>query len=404
MSFFDPSKLEHLQTQAQAKPRPLVLVVDDEVANRRVMAGLLQSRYEVLEAADGVEALKLIESLADPRSLACIVSDQRMPHLTGVELFQRLRITLPDTPRIIVTGFVDVAVIVEAINQAQLYKFIIKPFDPHEFQLTVQRAVEAYELRVQLEAHRLELEDKVRERTEALMAANRRLEEISLTDPLTGLKNRRYLLNHIDKEVALCLRRHEDWEASQSAPCPADADILFFLVDIDHFKQINDTWGHAAGDRVLIQMRERLSEVFRESDCLVRWGGEEFLAVARATGRSDAPRIAERLRNAIAQRPFQLDENSSVTITCSIGFAAFPFVPTQPHLLTWEQTIQMADRALYLAKENGRNAWFGTLNNTRACHTQADVAQWLKFPLAAVARGELCIVSNQGHEIAPVTE
>jgi len=134
---------------------------------------------------------------------------------------------------------------------------------------------------------------------------------------------------------------------------------VFFLVDIDHFKAVNDELGHAAGDRVLEQMRERLEQVFRSSDYVLRWGGEEFLAVTRGSPREDAPEIAERLRAAIAARPFVLDEGRLLPKTASIGFAAFPFFAKAPRALTWMQVVELADQALYLAKKGGRNTWFG---------------------------------------------
>ena len=99
------------------------------------------------------------------------------------------------------------------------------------------------------------------------------------------------------------------------------------MVDLDHFKDVNDRHGHAAGDAVLVQMQERLREVFRESDYLVRWGGEEFLVLARATRRDEARVVAERIRRAVADREFLLPDGERLRKTCSIGFACFPFVP-----------------------------------------------------------------------------
>jgi diguanylate cyclase (GGDEF)-like protein len=189
------------------------------------------------------------------------------------------------------------------------------------------------------------LEQLVEERTSELAQANAALEKMTVTDPLTGLRNRRFLAQRIDAEVALALRQR--------------TDIVFFLVDIDHFKAVNDELGHAAGDRVLSQIRERLEDVFRASDYVLRWGGEEFLAVTRSGNRGDAPEIAERLRCAIAGRPFVLDGGQLLSKTASIGFAAFPFSPSERQALTWEQVVEVADQALYRAKHSGRNTWVG---------------------------------------------
>ena len=185
----------------------------------------------------------------------------------------------------------------------------------------------------------------------ALSTANKALMEASLTDPLTGLRNRRFMTEHIEAEVALALRSR--------------VSLLFFLIDIDLFKAVNDEFGHGAGDAVLAQMRERLQNVFRASDFLLRWGGEEFLAVARGSLRDDAPDIAERLRAAVADRPFAIGEGITLRKTVSIGFAAYPFAPWDPQALGWVQVVELADYALYLAKDAGRNTWFGLTANER---------------------------------------
>jgi len=205
-------------------------------------------------------------------------------------------------------------------------------------------------LRLRVQRNERELRSIVRDRTRALSEANAKLQEMSVTDPLTGLRNRRFLAQHLEFEVAAALRRTGD---------VPDADLLFFLIDLDHFKAVNDTYGHDAGDLVLMQMRDRLQEVFRESDFLVRWGGEEFLTVARSSYRGDACDIAERVRAAVSDRPFALERGQLIHTGCSIGFAAFPFVPFAPRALSWMQVVALADRALYLAKERGRNTWVG---------------------------------------------
>jgi len=200
-----------------------------------------------------------------------------------------------------------------------------------------------------------ELEEKVRERTARLEEASRALEEASLTDPLTGLRNRRFLAQNIESETALALRRYG---AGAAAPLPG-ADLVFALVDLDHFKQVNDVHGHDAGDAVLVQMRDRLRQVVRDSDYLVRWGGEEFLVVARASARGDAEDLASRLRAAVADTPFALPDATALPRTCSVGFACFPFLVGQPGAVSWQEVVNLADLALYGAKRAGRNGWVG---------------------------------------------
>lgn len=210
----------------------------------------------------------------------------------------------------------------------------------------------------QLSATLSNLQDAVGRKLETELAC-RQFKEASLTDPLTGLRNRRFLQEHIDSDVHLCLRRYEQWLRQPSAPKPFEADLLFFLIDIDHFKQVNDAYSHAAGDMVLVQMRERLQEVTRDYDYLVRWGGEEFLIVARQTDRKNAELIAERIRVAVAGRPFELPNGIQLVKTCSVGFACFPYFPERPRMHSWADVMELADRELYKAKSSGRNAWSG---------------------------------------------
>lgn len=224
----------------------------------------------------------------------------------------------------------------------------------------------------QLSHRQAELERRVQQRTEELEAVSatlreksRELEDSALTDPLTGLRNRRFATERLDDDMHLMLRRYEEAHRHGLAP-PDDADLCLFLIDIDHFKQVNDQHGHAAGDAVLVQMRERLLQVFREADYLVRWGGEEFLVVARGTARAAAPVLAERARQAVEGMPFRLTDDDRAARTmarsCSIGFACLPLRPSQPRAVGWTGALNLADAALYAAKREGRNRWVGVLD------------------------------------------
>ncbi|WP_241093370.1 ligand-binding sensor domain-containing diguanylate cyclase [Xanthomonas sp.] len=195
------------------------------------------------------------------------------------------------------------------------------------------------------------LERLVHERTEALQAANQRLQEASFTDELTQLRNRRYLSLHIPSDIALYRRMAANDQDTLAA------GMVFALIDVDHFKAINDSGGHHTGDAVLQQMARLLVSLTRESDYVVRWGGEEFLLVLRSAPRENLGVAAERLCRAIAAHPFEFDHGRIGQVTCSIGLAEFPFVHDPDHKLGWEQLLILADRALYQAKANGRNGW-----------------------------------------------
>ncbi|MDM4766901.1 ligand-binding sensor domain-containing diguanylate cyclase [Pelomonas sp. SE-A7] len=244
------------------------------------------------------------------------------------------------------------------------------------------------------------LQDMVRNRTAeletlsaTLQVKSAALEESSLTDPLTGLRNRRFLTQHIESDVSLTLRRYEDVAHGHSPP--QDGDLIFFLVDIDHFKSVNDEYGHAGGDAVLVQMRERLQPVFREADYLVRWGGEEFLIVARAASREHAMELAERARAMVSDTPFKLPGGALISRSCSVGFAVFPLSKSRPRAVDWAGVVTLADGALYAAKRAGRNRWVGVLGIDEALQVaemqrraRASASDWLEDPAIKVVRSQ----------------
>lgn len=203
------------------------------------------------------------------------------------------------------------------------------------------------------EAH---LQEAVEMRTKELQRVNHALEEASMVDPLTGLRNRRYAEICLREDVAHVLRKRH--------PSQGDGpqeDLVFFVLDLDHFKSVNDTHGHAAGDDVLRKVGDLLRRVGRASDLSVRWGGEEFLLVARHTLRAHAPSIAENLLQAFRDAPIPIAGGKSLRLTCSIGFCPFPVVADSPEGLTFEQAIILADHCMYAAKRSGRNGWVGIL-------------------------------------------
>src|SRR5690348_13575550 len=136
------------------------------------------------------------------------------------------------------------------------------------------------------------------------------------------------------------------------------------MVDLDHFKEVNDTYGHAAGDLVLQQVATILQEATRDTDTVVRWGGEEFLVVARNAARKDAVVLVERIRSRVEAHAFDLGDGSTIRRTCSIGFALMPFLCADPDYMSWEEVVDVADHCLYVAKRSGRDAWVGVLPQT----------------------------------------
>lgn len=197
-----------------------------------------------------------------------------------------------------------------------------------------------------------------------LRRTNLVLQEASLTDPMTGLRNRRYFSATIETDVSQALRAHSDGR-DQHIRDPKTRDLVFYLIDADNFKEVNDQYGHDVGDKVLVEMARRLSSSIRHSDVLVRWGGEEFLIVSRYTDRSEAEWLAQRVLSAVADTPFSLGGSGEpIYRTCSLGWAAFPWFPDNPRAISYEEVLTLADRGLHQAKLSGKNRAVGILPAT----------------------------------------
>ena len=218
--------------------------------------------------------------------------------------------------------------------------------------------------------------------------------DLSVTDALTGMKNRRYLDLCMPEYMADSLRRHESLSRAGLDPTRANADLLFFLLDLDRFKEINDRFGHAAGDRVLVDIHELLKTAMRDTDTLVRWGGEEFLLIARNSSRHEAAAIAERIRSVIAGHAFIVEKRTtSLRLTCSIGFAPFPFLPLDRARFGWQEMLDVADTCLYAAKHAGRNRTVGVIAGD--CHDPETLLQRIRQSLDdVVASGEVTLATG----------
>ncbi|CUI05245.1 tetratricopeptide repeat-containing diguanylate cyclase [Massilia antarctica] len=190
---------------------------------------------------------------------------------------------------------------------------------------------------------------KVRHANAQLKVKNLELKQQSSRDPLTGLYNRRHFQEF--------MRSHLQVEKRGAGTSGEEIVGALFLLDVDHFKHVNDSHGHAAGDAVLKMIAESLREILRETDMIVRWGGEEFLAFLPAIPRSGVEEIARRLLTGISNQSIDY-QDKKLSVNVSIGFAPFPLVPGT-HALPWERAVNLVDMALYLAKAHGRNRAYG---------------------------------------------
>jgi len=256
-------------------------------------------------------------------------------------------------------------------------------------------------IRVRLQvvhARNRHLEEMVEARTLELRDANQALEQMSLTDPLTGLRNRRFLSVCMPEDIAQVAREQQDVALNRTDRMKLNIDLLFIMVDLDHFKHVNDTYGHQAGDKVLQQLSAILNECVRTSDTVTRWGGEEFLIIARHTARTDATVLPERIRAAVEAFPFDIEGPEPLRRTCSLGFSVLPLLAQEMELLSWEQVVKIADTCLYAAKANGRNAWVGVIPDAEV--TKAEVEGKLPADPAQIPRSGLFpVLSSLGKPV-----
>jgi diguanylate cyclase (GGDEF)-like protein len=293
-----------------------VLVADDSPVYRKLVEqALSEEDCVVVFAKTGSQALEIFEH-GHPD---LVVTDWNMPDRTGIELCQRIRASGSEryTYVILLTGKAEKENVVKGLS-AGADDYLTKPFDRNEFLARVRVG------RRLIDLHR-EIETK-----------NRLLEELALTDSLTGLPNRRAI---------------ESWSTRQiSGAARHGFPFWMVLIDLDHFKRINDTWGHEAGDAVLKRFAEILRDHTRLSDISGRIGGEEFLFVLTHADKSGAVMVVDRVRQQLAAEKFQFD-GQPVTVTASFGVAGF----SGKSAPSFEELLAKADDALYRAKDHGRN-------------------------------------------------
>jgi diguanylate cyclase (GGDEF)-like protein len=321
----------------------ITLCVDDDPAVLSALRTLLKTQLgsgHVVEVAEsGPEALEICEELQQSNDELCvIISDFIMPGMYGDELLSKVHAIFPQAMTILLTGQGEIDGIRRAINDANLYRFLEKPFSNDDIVLTARTAHRAYqqerELAQQMENLRqmnANLEALVAQRTRELQEKNEELERIVVIDRLTGLYNRLKLDQVLKDELARSVRY--------------ETHFSILMLDIDKFKAVNDTFGHQAGDSVLVEFARILQGNVRESDAVGRWGGEEFLIVCRDTVRENAVTLAQNLRQKVEQHEFAIAGHKTV----SIGVASWRAGDSITQLM------ERADHALYRAKEHGRN-------------------------------------------------
>lgn len=313
-----------------------ILIVDDDSATRLLLKKTLQTEgYRVTVARNGEEGLELAQKL-HPDLIIC---DWMMPVMDGLELCRQLKADeqLATAFFILLTWRNSVGDRVEGLDSGA-DEFLWKPVDMNELQARVRAGLRVGGLMQQLSAANRELKAA----NQKLSARNELLESLSLTDQLTGLLNRRALeqtLPHLLQQVG-CRQAGARYRY-----------LCAFVIDVDHFKLVNDSHGHLAGDWVLRALAGRLQGNIPPGSFLYRYGGEEFVCIAPGISPNSAWAYGESLCAAIATDPIQISEDLAIPVTISIGGA----IASESYLLSSQDLLHQADRALYQAKRMGRN-------------------------------------------------
>jgi two-component system cell cycle response regulator len=294
-----------------------ILIADDSVVSRHLLEATLRKwGYEVMVACDGAEALQILEREDAP---ALIILDWMMPGMTGLEVCQKIRQrgSEPYTYILLLTSKSQKEDLIEGMD-AGADDYITKPFDQNELQVRLRAGTRLVDLQAQL------------------LKAREDLREQATRDSLTHLWNRNSILEALSRELARAQR--------ESSP------LGVVIVDLDHFKHINDNHGHPAGDAVLREAARRMQNGVRHYDSVGRYGGEEFLILLPNCSEVESCSQAERLRKQLAQTEIRIND-TALRITASFGVTAA--IPGEPW--TAEGLVRKADEALYVAKKSGRN-------------------------------------------------
>jgi diguanylate cyclase (GGDEF)-like protein len=323
-----------------------ILIVDDESALLELLGEYLRDQgHEVCAAETGASGLDLYHSEMPD----LVLLDLKLPDMSGLDVLKHITTRDEETAMIVISGVGSLDHAIEALRRGA-WDFLVKPFVNLELVMhSVNRGLEKRRLRQENRLYREHLEEEVQRRTHELrqeILTRKRIEddlrrsemryrELSLTDELTGLYNARHFFRQVQSEVDRAIRY--------------DSPLSICVLDIDHFKQYNDTYGHLCGDAVLSELGRVIQKLIRDSDSAYRYGGEEFIIVLPATNREEAARVAERIRASFNEHAFFPRSGTEVHVSISLGVTSYN--PGE----SVSDFVDRADQNMYAAKKCGRN-------------------------------------------------
>lgn len=300
-----------------------IFIVDDVQENLQVLGNILKEQgFNISFARDGVQALKGVEK----RKPDLILLDVSMPEMDGYEACERLKSDsdTSDIPVIFLTARSEVEDMVKGFRLGAV-DYVTKPFHKEELLARVSTHLDLKDAK-----------DIIKRQVEELEKKNEELYQNSITDRLTGVSNRLFLLDFLNREFSKARRK--------------ETPLSCIILDIDHFKKVNDSYGHLAGDRILAETAKLINSEVRNEDVFGRYGGEEFLLILPDTTMDEARKVGEKVRTAVESNTV-LFEGKELKITISLGLAEY----LNSESANEDQLIGSADTALYSAKKSGRN-------------------------------------------------
>ena len=355
MALFDLQKLE-TPLDTGDRPKHKIMLVDDDATNLMVLEALLKKEHEVILAKDGAEAFDKICKMEQPEDIAVIISDQRMPHMTGSELFEKILPLMPHTMRVILTGYSDVQEILDCMNRTQIYRYMCKPVDRQDLMITVRRAVDVFDMQRRLDDY------------------HRHLEYQALHDPLTNLPNSRSLEQDLNKLF-------------QTTP----EQMLFgiCLLKLDRIRAVIAGQGHAFGDRLLVAAAESLLQTVKLAKTelpnarLYRFDGATFaLLIPGVQSSVQLENFVDALVCAMHQ-PLQVND-LEFFLNLKIGLSIYPLDG-----LDADELMKNTDAAFFQAKQQvGSSVIYYSPEMNILAQKQLTMEQELRH---AVTRNQLCL-------------
>jgi diguanylate cyclase (GGDEF)-like protein len=284
--------------------KPLILCIDDDQNILEALHRDLRQGFDVLLAKNFAEA-----QAAFTQNISIVICDYNLQQTTGLEVLKWAKDHHPATLRVLLTGEVGLSDISSAMEAHLIHKFILKPWEPQLLRLQMQEAVG----------------------TLRLLSERDKFKELSITDPVTDLTNHRFFQEKFRLEIQ---------KAKQTKSA-----VSLIMIDVDHFKILNDQFGHPKGDQILAMIAQKLASEMKPHYSLSRYGGEEFAVILPKTPSPFAFAFAETLRKAIHSMP-----SLQFRLSISLGVASYP-----EHGLDADEVLAVADQALYSAKKRGRN-------------------------------------------------